>query len=216
MPHLGEVILEHGLTGRARQRRGNRHPAMAPHGAYRCAGDDQWVAISVTSDEEWRGMCHAMQMPQLARNPRFTTLPARLRNQDELDDLIGRWTRRLDRYQVTRILQEHDIAAGPVLDCGGDAYDDPHLQERGYFQAVEHPDAGTHLMSGPIWRMRNRPEVRHDPAPGLGQHNAQVLGDLLGLSEDRLDMLDLARVIGSVPLPGSDMGGVRRSERQRA
>ena len=215
MPHLGEVILEHGLTGRARQRRGNRHPAMAPHGAYRCAGDDQWVAISVTSDEEWRGMCHAMQMPQLARNPRFTTLPARLRNQDELDDLIGRWTRRLDRYQVTRILQEHDIAAGPVLDCGGDAYDDPHLQERGYFQAVEHPDAGTHLMSGPIWRMRNRPEVRHDPAPGLGQHNAQVLGDLLGLSEDRLDMLDLARVIGSVPLPGSDMGGVRRSERQR-
>ena len=214
MPHLGEVILEHELTGAPRRRRGNRHPAMAPHDVYRCAGEDQWVAISVSSDEEWRGMCQAMQMPQLANNPRFAELPERLANLDELDAIIGRWTRQKDRHEVAALMQGHGIAAGPVLDCGGDAYDDPHLQDRGYFQAVDHPDAGLHLLSGPIWRMFNRSEVRHEPAPGLGQHNALVLGDLLGFSEDRLDMLDLARVIGTVPLPGSDMGGVRRSERQ--
>ena len=213
MPHLGEVILEHSFVGHARSRRGNRHPAMAPHGAYRCAGDDQWVAVSVRTDEEWREMCEAMRMPQLAHNPRFDTLPARLRNQDELDVIIGRWTRRLDRYQVAHLLQEHGVSAGPVLDCGGDAYDDPHLQDRGYFQAVDHPDAGTHLLSGPIWRMANRSEVRHEPAPCLGQHNQRILADLLGLSADRLDVLESANVIGTIPLPGSDMGGVRRAER---
>ena len=214
MPHLGEVFLEHSIVGKPRSRRGNRHPAMAPHGAYRCDGDDRWVAISVQSDEEWRRMCQAMEMPQLAHHPRFETLPARLRNQDELDDIINRWTRQMDRYQVTNLLQDYGIASGPVLDCGGDAYDDPHLQDRGYFQAVDHPDAGMHLMSGPIWRMLNRSGVRHDPAPILGQHNQQVLGDLVGLSHVRLAELELERIIGTVPLDGADMGGVRRAERR--
>ena len=211
MPHLGEVFLEHSIVGTPRSRRGNRHPGMAPHGAYQCAGDDQWVTVSVRTDEEWRGVCQAMQMPQLTHNPKFETLPARLRNQDELDLIINRWTRQLDRYQVANLLQEHGIAAGPVLDCGGDAYDDPHLQDRGYFQTVDHPDAGVHLLSGPIWRLLNRSEVRHEPAPGLGQHNQKVLGDLVGLSHSRLAELEATQIIGTVPLDGADMGGVRRA-----
>ena len=156
-------------------------------------------------------MCQAMQMPQLAHHPNFKTLPARLRNQDELDLIISRWTREMSRYQVANILQEHGIAAGPVLDCGGDTYDDPHLQDRGYFQAVDHPDAGVHLLSGPIWRMHNRSEVRHDPAPGLGEHNEDVLGDLVGLSHSRMVELEATQIIGTIPLDGADMGGVRRA-----
>ena len=211
MPHLGEVYLEHSLVGYPRRRRGNRHPAMAPHGAYRCRGDDQWVTIAVRTNEEWREMCQGMQMPQLAHNPRFETLPARLRNQDELDDIVGRWTRQLTRYQATNVLQEHGIAAGPVLDCGADAYDDPHLQDRGYFQAVEHRDAGTHLLSGQIWRTANRPGVHHGPAPCLGEHNDEVFGELLGMGAAELIDLELSQVIGTVPLDGADMGGVRRA-----
>ena len=216
MPHLGEVYLEHAISGAPRARRGNRHPAMAPHGVYRCAGEDRWVAIAVDGDERWREMCGAMQMPQLARNPRFETLAARLRNQDELDAAVERWTRTMTRYEAASALQERGIAAGPVLDCGADAYDDPHLQERGYFQAVEHPDAGTHLMSGPIWRMANRSEVRHDPAPGLGEHNELILGDLLGMSHSRLAELEANRTIGTTPLEGADMGGVRRAAERRS
>ena len=211
MPHLGEVYLEHAISGAPRARRGNRRPDMAPHGVYRCAGEDRWVAIAVDSDERWREMCGAMQMPQLARNPRFKTLAARLRNQDELDAAVERWTRTMTRYEVASALQERGIAAGPVLDCGADAYDDPHLQERGYFQAVEHPDAGMHLMSGPIWRMANRSEIRHDPAPGLGEHNELILGDLLGMSHSRLAEMEANRTIGTTPLEGADMGGVRRA-----
>ena len=215
MPHLGEVFMEYGLTGRVRERRGNRHPGMAPHGVYRCAGDDQWVAISVGSDAEWAEMCRVMQMPQLVRNPKFETLPARLRHHDELDDVIGRWTRERGRYEVAESLQERGIAAGPVLDCGGDTYDDPHLQERGYFQAVEHPDAGLHLYSGPIWKMANRSDIRHEPTPGLGEHNGWALGDLLGTPDGRLLELEMQNVIGSTPLEGADMGGVRRAAERR-
>ncbi len=214
MTNLGEVFLEYGLTGQRRQRRGNRHPAMAPHGTYRCAGNDEWVTISVRTDEEWRGMCEAMQMPQLAHNPRFESLPSRLRNHDDLDDIISRWTRQMGRYQVARVLQEHGVPAGPVLDCGADAYDDPSLQDRGYFQIVDHPEAGVHLLSGPIWRMQNRSEVRHDPAPGLGEHNDRVLSDLLGMTAERLLDLDLSQVIGTVPLEGADLGGVRRADKR--
>ena len=216
MPHLGEVYLEHAISGAPRARRGNRRPDMAPHGVYRCAGEDRWVAIAVDGDERWREMCGAMQMPQLARNPRFETLAARLRNQDELDAAVERWTRTMTRYEAASALQERGIAAGPVLDCGADAYDDPHLQERGYFQAVEHPDAGMHLMSGPIWRMANRSEIRHDPAPGLGEHNELILGDLLGMSHSRLAELEANRTIGTTPLEGADMGGVRRAAERRS
>ena len=110
MTNLGEVFLQYELTGQSRSRRGNRHPAMAPHGVYPCAGEDQWVAISVRADEEWWEMCEAMQMPQLAHNPSFETLPSRLRNQDELDDIIGRWTRQSSRYQIAQLLQERGVS----------------------------------------------------------------------------------------------------------
>ena len=216
MTNLGEVFLQYELTGQSRPRRGNRHPAMAPHGVYRCAGEDQWVAITVRADEEWWEMCEAMQMPQLAHNPSFETLPSRLRNQDELDDIIGRWTRQTSRYHVAQLLQERGVPAGPVLDCGADTYDNPHLQDRDYFQVVDHPDAGTHLLSGQIWKMANRPEVRHCPAPSLGQHNHRILGDLVGISSEVLDDMEREQVIGTAPLPGADMGGVRRARAQGA
>ena len=183
MTNLGEVFLEYELTRQSRPRRGNRHPAMAPHGVYRCAGEDQWVAISVKTDEEWWEMCEAMQMPQLAHNPRFETLPSRLRNQDELDDIIERWTCQASRYHVAQLLQERGVPAGPVLDCGADAYDDPHLQARDYFQQVTHPEAGTYRHVREAWTASRTdpPLPRH--APLLGQDNEYVYKELLGFSD---------------------------------
>ena len=84
--------------------------------------------------------------------------------------------------------------------AAADAYDDPHLQDRDYFQVVDQPDAGTHLLSGQIWKMANRPEVRHEPAPGLGQHNHRILGDLVGISSDQFSTIWSERqVIGTAP-----------------
>ena len=215
MPHLGELFLDYGMNGAARGRTGNRHPKMAPHGCYPCAGEDHWVTIAVRNEREWRAFCQAIGSPDLAGNTRFSSLQARLDNQDELDALVSQWTSSRDRYEVTDRLQKEKIAASPVLDCGSDTYNDPHLQARDYFQVVTHPDAGTYPMSGPIWSLASQERKRHEPAPMLGQHNAEVLGDLLGMSSDELRSLEDEKVIGTVPLAGSDMGGVRRAARER-
>jgi hypothetical protein len=67
-------------------------------------------------------------------------------------------------------------------------------------------------MSGPIWKLESEPEPRHEPAPGLGQHNDYVLGEVLGIPRERLDSLERDTAIGKVPLEGADMGGVRRAK----
>ncbi len=208
MPHLGEMFLEYGLTGQARERRGNTHPAMAPHGVYPCQGEDRWVAIAVRGQMEWQGLCEAMGAPELAVDPRFADLEDRLRHRAELDDEVSLWTRGRDRYEVAEMLQKRGIAAGPVLGSGADAYDDPHLQERGFFQIVDHPDAGVHLLSGPIWKMASEAAPLHGPAPMLGEHNGYLLGDLLGYPPERLAALERDEVIGDAPL--ADLGQTRR------
>ena len=216
MPHLGEMFLEYGMTGKVRERRGDSHPAMAPHGVYPCQGQERWVAIAVRGQAEWRALCETMGVPALAAEPRFATLEARLRNRAELDDELSKWTCNLDRYQVADQLQARGVPAAPVLDCGADAYDDPHLQSRDYFQTVVHPDAGTHLLSGPIWKLASEAGPLHNPAPMLGEHNDYLLGEVLGYSPDRLGRLEQDDVIGTVPLEGADMGGVRRFREQQS
>ena len=213
MPHMGEIFLEYGLTGRLRDRRGNRHPSMAPHGCYPCLGDDKWVTVAVRDEEEWQAFCQALQKPGLVEDGWFSTMERRLRNQDALDEIVGEWTSTRDRYQAAQELQARGIPAGPVLNCNADTYDDPHLQAREYFQEVTHPDAGTHLLSGPIWKLDGAPGPLHQPAPCLGQDNTYILGQVLGLSEAALNILEENTVIGTVPLQGSDMGGVRRMQR---
>ena len=78
-----------------------------------------------------------------------------------------------------------------------------------------HPEAGVHPLSGPIWKLSDEPEPSPLPAPCLGQHNEYVLGDLVGLSKATLEQMEREHVVGTVPLEGADMGGVRRAARQR-
>ncbi len=216
IPHMGEAVLEYGMTGHPRARRGNRHPDMAPHGVYPCEGEDNWVAIAVRTESEWRAACAAMGAHALADDPRFAMLDARLANHDELDAIIAGWTRGLDRRRAVELLQEAGVPAAAVVDCGADAYDDPHLQARDYFQQVTHPEVGTFLLSGPMWKLSEQGEPRHEPAPGLGEHNAYVLRDLLGVSGSAYAELERDLVIGDTPLEGSDMGGIRRVRREAA
>lgn len=227
LPHMGETILENQMTGEPRERRGNSHPHMSPHGCYPCTGDDAWVTIAVRSDDEWRSFCEVVEQPDLATAPRFSTLEDRVVNRDALDAIISEWTASRDRHDIAAQLQAQRIPSFPVLNCGPDTYDDPHLQARNYFQLVDHPDAGIYPMSGPVWTtlshtdrdavLEDAPRLpdRHEPAPGLGEHNDYLLSDLLGYSADTLRDLERDSVIGTVPIEGADMGGVRRFAREQ-
>jgi crotonobetainyl-CoA:carnitine CoA-transferase CaiB-like acyl-CoA transferase len=195
IPHLGEAIMDYTMNGRVQEPMGNRHPSMAPHGVYRCRGEDRWVVISVSSDEEWQGLCRALGNPPWASEERFSTSKGRLENQDELDKYIEEWTCCHDNYEVMYILQKEGVAAGPVIDQR-DAYHDAQLQCRGFFEVVSHREAGTHLYPGMLYKMGKTPLSIRKPPPCLGEHNDYVFKDVIGMSDDEIAELEKEQIIG--------------------
>jgi len=195
IPHLGEAFMDFTMNARVQEPLGNRHATMAPHGVYRCRGEDRWVVIAVSSDIEWQAFCRALGNPSWSGDERFATTLGRLENQDELDKYIEEWTCRHDHYEVMYILQKEGVAAGPVID-DRDAYHDAHLQCRGFFELVKHREAGTHMYPGMPFNMsKTRLSIRK-PAPCLGEHNEYVFKEVLGMSDDEISELEKDRIIG--------------------
>ena len=210
MTHLGEIYLENQMQSFSRQRRGNRHPDFAPQGVYKCSGEDNWIAISIKSDADWSKFKSTVGNNNLNSDV-FDTLAGRQQHHDQIDKVINEWTYSQDRYDVLNRLQSDQITSGVVLDCGSDSYADPHLNERDFFQIVEHPSAGIYPMTGPIFKFESsNGHVIHNPAPCLGQDNMYVLKEVLGYGNDKITQFEANEIIGTVPLPGSDMGGSRR------
>ncbi|MBI2887024.1 MAG: CoA transferase [Chloroflexi bacterium] len=188
---LGAEVLEYTVTGNTRTRNGNRleHPAAAPHGAYRCAGDDRWIAISVFNDQEWQALCEAMGQPEWTRDPRFATPSGRVAHQDDLDRFLEGWTCSQEDYALMELLQGHGIAAG-VVQNGVDRFlRDPQLKERGMFVTVEHPEMGTSPVEAVPIRLPEAPATYRRGAPLLGEHSAEVLSRVLGLTPEEIGML---------------------------
>jgi crotonobetainyl-CoA:carnitine CoA-transferase CaiB-like acyl-CoA transferase len=198
---IGDAIADYSMNKRVQPRRGNRHPSMAPHGCYRCQGDDLWVDIAVSSDEEWRQFCRAIGSPAWTEEERFADALSRWQHQDELDRLVEEWTVQHDHYQVMNTLQQAGVAAGAVLTTA-ELLADPHLKERGTFQVVERAIVGPHpypVPSAPM-RLSECPAEIRRPAPLLGEHNDYVLGELLGMSREEIQSLADDNIIGTTPL----------------
>ncbi|HXJ62119.1 MAG TPA: CoA transferase [Actinomycetota bacterium] len=174
---------------------GNRHPAMAPHGAFRCAGDDRWCAIAVATDDDWRSLCGAIGRPDLALEERFADLPARKASEDELDAIVGAWTASRSPNEVAELLQAAGVAGAPVEDGRDLVEGDDHLRARGFYVELEHPAAGPILHEGVAVRLASTPGGVFRPAPRLGEHTAEVLTELLGMSQPELDELVAAGVL---------------------
>ena len=159
--------------------------------------------IAVRDDDDWRAFCDAIDSPELASDPRFADPLTRHGNQDELDTIISQWTAARSKYEVMELLQNAGVPSGPVLD-GRDMLGDPHFRERGYFEPVEHhPKTGLgrreYLTRG--WRMSGNDVRIRKPAPMLGEDNAHILSDLLGLTETQLSKLEEAEAIGQTLMP---------------
>jgi benzylsuccinate CoA-transferase BbsF subunit len=196
---LGEAVVDYSLSGRVAAPIGNQHALMAPHGVYPCGGDDRWIALAVSTDDEWRGLCRAIGQPDLAEDARFATLQVRQRNQTALYELISAWTLERDHYQVMHLLQDHGVPAGAVL-TGGEAINDPHLEARKFWDTVDHPEVGTYRQVTTPWKLSRQPRRATSPAPGLGEHNQYVLGELLGLSGEQIAALEAQGIIGTQPM----------------
>ena len=201
---LSEYIMDAIANGREGGRIGNRHPYRAPQGCYPALGADQWLSLSVGSDEQWQALCDVMGQEKLAFEPRFADLISRSRHHDELDEIISDWTRSLDRYELMHLLQGRGIPAGPVL-TGQDIHFDPHYQSRNFLERVTFPEErkiGTRLFMGRPYKYVNTPLKIRKPAPAFGEDNKDLLMGLLGLGVDSYQRLVEDAIISSIPLQG--------------
>lgn len=204
-PLMGEAIMDYVMNDRVAKPMGNHHPSIAPHGCYRSRGEDAWVVLAVSSDEEWRSLCQVMGNLPWTKEEKFATPSGRLENGEELDGRIEEWTSQYDHIQLMNMLQRAGVKAGAVLNIE-ELVHDPHLRERGFFQQLSHPEAGTHLYPGVSWRMSRTPGSLRLPAPCFGEHNDYVFGQLLGMSREEILKLAEEGVTASEPLPFSPLG----------
>ncbi len=166
---------------------------MAPHGCYRCKGDDKWVSIAVATDEEWRSLCRVAGHPEWAEDPRFADRYGRWRHQKDLDALLAGWTRRRRAETLTRRLQRAGVAAMPSMDVA-DILNDPHSQARGIFYDVEHPKLGMTHPVRPPWLLSETPAEARRFGPMFGEHVEYVFGEIIGLPKAEMDALAAERV----------------------
>jgi crotonobetainyl-CoA:carnitine CoA-transferase CaiB-like acyl-CoA transferase len=185
---IGPELLDYTVNARVRGHVGNRHGTMAPHGCYRCKGDDQWVAIAVGSDAEWRHFRDAMGNPSWAEGGNFDKLQDRLSRLDELDVLVEKWTMTMDKHEVMRRLQARGVAAGAVQDMR-EILNDSHLRKRNFFHTVNRDDIGDLEVVGTRAKLSKTPACVSGPAPKYGEHYRYVLGELLGKSDKEIENL---------------------------
>ena len=202
IPLIGAALMDFAMNGRLPERTGNR-PSLegwaAPQGCYRCRGEDDWLVISIESDDEWAAFCTATGHPEWAEDERFADVLGRHERHDELDRLIEGWTREQDHYEAFHLLQRAGVKAAPVLN-GKEILFDPHFRERNHFDWVDQPHIGRRPVQRHLAAKFDEFEASaQGPAPTLGQHNREVLGGLLGLSDEELAALEEQGIIATRP-----------------
>ena len=197
----GTSTLEHQLDGQPTRRHGNRMPFAphAPHGIYQCAGDDEWIAIAVESDQQWRALADELGAHALANDQRLRAAAGRKANEDELDGALKQYTSRHERYELARRLQARGIAAGPVQRSDDRFERDPQLRARGYFVTLPHGEIGDWPIENFPAKLEKSPAFvggRHGRAsPMLGEDNDRVYRELLAMTPEEISALTEEGVI---------------------
>jgi len=192
-----EVSIEYSAYGVELGRDGNRGPEGAPQNIYACPGEEQWLAVCVTSDAQWESLKDELGRPDWADDAELTTHAGRQRKHDLLDEKLSSWAATQELEVAVGKLIARGIPAAPVVD-GRNASAHPHMKARGFFEPVDHPIVGTHPVPGAPFRYATVDRWHRTPTPTIGQHNREVLSEL-GLSDAELDQLEADEVIGYRP-----------------
>ncbi len=197
----GTAVLDHSANGRTWSRYGNRSPykAAAPHGAYRVAGDDRWIAIAAFTEEQWNALAEILGDVAWASDERFATLKSRLQNQDALDELISSATEAWDGVTLMQVLQQAGIPAGVCQDAQDRVENDPQLAHVKWLVELEQEEIG-------VWPIKDYPgDLSMSPAhiggrynrsgPSYGQDTDYVLTTILKYPEIQVENLKSAGAI---------------------
>jgi benzylsuccinate CoA-transferase BbsF subunit len=183
--YLAAPLLDLQLSGEMATRNGNHEAYACPNNAYRCAGDDRWLAITVTADSEWAALCAVLGQSTFATDPRFATLTARKAHEAELDALISDWLAAEEPFALAARLQAAGVAAG-VAQRAQDLFADPQLQHRQFFRRLPHAEIGEHAVLTQTFRIDALQPGPWSAAPLLGEHTEAICAELLGLSDEQL------------------------------
>lgn len=196
--YIGEQCIAYQLTGEAPPRNGNAHPAMAPHGVYRCAGEDEWIALAVPDEDRWQALCRLAECGWEARTE-FATVADRLAHGSALDAAIEAWSVTYGKTELMARLQEAGLPAGAVQ-TAPEWHADPHHRARGYFFTTDEVDTGRRTYDGsPVRFSGQRGYEQWRRAPTLGEHNREVLLDVAGYSAAEVAHMQSAGVVVDRP-----------------
>jgi benzylsuccinate CoA-transferase BbsF subunit len=182
---LGPELLDVQVTGVSPRRAGNHDPTLAPHDAYPCAGTDQWCAIAVETDEQWRALRHTIGDPSWAMDPGLDSAAGRRAQRELIDRELGAYTAGFEPHELMARLQAAGVPAGAVQ-RSSDHMLDPQLAHRSFFRRLEHPEMGEVPYEGHQFRIHGYDNGPRFPAPCLGEHTYQVLTEVLGLDDDEV------------------------------
>ncbi|WP_436698051.1 CaiB/BaiF CoA transferase family protein [Nocardioides sp. BYT-33-1] len=188
---LSPQVAQFGYDGTIAERHGNRDPRFAPHGVFPCLpvdGKDRFVAVAVRSDQEWRALARAMDRPDLADRSDLATDEGRRAAQDELEGAVADWTAGRHATEVERTLQSLGVPAHLAV-TSDDYPDDDQLAHRQHLVELPHQRHGTTWVEGPRYALSETPGRPRSAAPTLGQHNEEILTEILGYDAERVAVL---------------------------
>jgi benzylsuccinate CoA-transferase BbsF subunit len=192
---LGAAFLDATVNGRDPQPLGNQHLRHAPHGVYPCAGDDRWIAISVTDDAQWAAARQVLGIADEDCVRDWTGEAARHRDRDALDALLVAATADRIAEELFHRLQAAGVPAGVVQNAADVVSGDPHLQARGHWLRLEHPEMGETLYNAPPFVLTGTPATLTRPAPLLGQHTHEICREVLDLDDAEIARLEAEGVL---------------------
>jgi benzylsuccinate CoA-transferase BbsF subunit len=176
-------------NNRIQERSGNERAPRAPHGVFRCLGQDRWIAISAWQDETWAALCKVLGDPAFARAPELAAAHGRWVNRHTIDEGISAITCYWDAEDLMSALQIAGVPAGVVRTAADIVDDDPQLRHRGHWVKLTHPEMGESVYNAPPFRINEAPATPAAPAPLLGQHTNEVLTTILGLGASEIEAL---------------------------
>lgn len=197
---IPQAVMEFALNGRETPRAANHHRLMAPHNAYRCLGHDRWIALACPDDETWGRLAQLAGRPAWATDGRFAGAFARKQHEAEIDAALDAWAAGLEDTEAFRLLREARVPSSPVMSARGQLFD-PHLAAREAFVRIEHSGSlaslGARYYPANPWHFSATPPAVRRQAPTLGQHSAQVLGELAGMAPDEIAAIEADGVTGT-------------------
>lgn len=202
-----EQLIEYSAYGALLERDGNRGPTAAPQNLYRTNEIDEfdradcWVAVAVATNEQWAGLCEALERPDWGSDQELSTAVGRRTRHDEIDEYLAAWCADRTGEEIVDALWGHGVPVAKVLQPHRQT-EIPQLTARGFFEDVGHPvNARTPHSTLPFTFSRGPERVHTAPAPLLGQHNHELLSEL-GLTDAEIAELESQGVIGNAPAMG--------------